>query len=256
MSTPAVVLTPIASIDGRITPGAGGPLLAAGVSKRWESLWARDTVDLVQQRSDYLVDRFSPRVTLEGADSFITSSAPTRPSKVDGSWPRPPAQCLRGEAESLLAVTDSRGRVEWTHQQKGRTELVVLIAESTPIDYVRALYDREISYLTIGRSQVDLRRAVRELAALTGTTTIIGAGGGHLNGALCRAGLVSELHLITFPSVVGVVGSTSFLEGAEQPIGTVTRLGEIHGSHGSTWTQYAMTRPYSKRHLNVTHVLH
>jgi len=254
MSDPAVVLTPIASIDGRITPDAGGPLLATEVSKRWGALWAEDTADLVQQRSDYLGERFSPRVTLEGADSFITSSAPVRPGKVEGSWPRPPAECIRGEAESWLAVTDSRGRVEWTHQRKGRTQLVVLIAESTPMDYVRALHDRSISYLTVGRSQVDLRHAARKLATLTGTTTIIGAGGGHLNGALCRAGLVSEMHLITFPSVVGVDGSTSFLEGAKEPIGALTRIGEIHGPHGSTWTQYAMARPSSGHHLNGTYL--
>lgn len=250
MSNPTVVLTPIASVDGRITPDARGPLLATEVSKRWGALWAEDTADLVQQRSAYLQDRYSPRVTLEGADSFITSSAQARPRTAEGPRPRPPARCLRGEPESWLAVTDSRGRVEWTHQRKGGTQLMVLISESTPADYVRALHDREISYLTAGRSRVDLRRALRELANLTDTTTIIGSGGGHLNGALCRAGLVSELHLITFPSLVGVACSTSFLEGVEDPIGSVTLLGEAHGPHGSTWTQYALTPVPGGDHFN------
>lgn len=215
-------------------------------------LWAEDTADLVKQRSDYLQEKYCPRVTLEGAGSFITSSAQTCDRKVDGSRPRPPARRLRGEAESWLAVTDSRGLVEWTHQRKGRTQLVVLISESTPTDYVRALDDREISYLTVGKSRVDLRGAVRELATLTGTTTVIGSGGGHLNGALCKAGLVSELHLITFPSLVGVAGSTSFLEGIEDPIANVTRLGVTHGSDGSTWTQYAMAPLSGGGHLNAT----
>lgn len=67
MRNPAVVLTPIASIDGRITPDAEGPLLDTEVSKRWMELWAEDTADLVKQRSDYLQEKYCPRVTLEGA---------------------------------------------------------------------------------------------------------------------------------------------------------------------------------------------
>lgn len=242
MTDPSVVLTPIASIDGRIVPDEKGPLLDPQVSQRWGALWAEDTADLVKQRSTYLRERFAPRVTLEGAGSFISNPAATRRRPSDEAHPRPPARFLRTEAESWLAVTDSQGRVDWSHPRKGATELLVLISKSTPGSYVRALRDREISYMTVGSSQVDLRRAARELAALTGSPSIIGAGGGHLNGALWQAGLVSELHLITIPALIGVSGSTSILEGATDPAGKVTRIREVQGGHGSAWTHYKLGR--------------
>jgi riboflavin-specific deaminase-like protein len=65
---------------------------------------------------------------------------------------------------------------------------------------LRALAD---DVQVFGTSELDLRAALRWLRAEHGVKRLLSEGGGELNDALFRAGLVDELHLTLCPRIVG-----------------------------------------------------
>ena len=55
------------------------------------------------------------------------------------------------------------------------------------------------------------------MCAVLGAVAVIADGGGGINGALLRAGLVDEAHEITFPALVGGLTTPSFVDGTPLP---------------------------------------
>ena len=92
----------------------------------------------------------------------------------------------------------------------------MLVCRATPAGYLRRLRALEVGYLVVGEARVDLERAMTRIRSTLKATAVIADGGGGLNGALFRAGLIDEVHLITFPALVGGLGTPSFLD-AEVP---------------------------------------
>lgn len=243
MVKPKVVLTPIASVDGRITPYADQILLDPETRRHWTDLWAPDTRAILEQRSDYLRRTYDARATLEGSGSF--SSRPATPAPRRSGNPRElPSEWLPREADRWLAVVDSRGRVGWERPSNGDTALLVLISRNTPRDYVADLYDRGFSYIAVGDNQIDLEVAVERLARLSDRSTILSSAGGTLNAALLRSGLVTDLHLVTIPALIGGARTPSFLDSPErQSDGTHVTLELVElvqGKHGTTWSHYSV----------------
>ena len=87
------------------------------------------------------------------------------------------------------------------------------------------LASRNVDTLIVGREQVDLALALDRLRRDYGVRRIRVDSGGRLNGALLRAGLVDEVHLLVCPWLSG--GSSprmSFVADDLAPGATGTRL--------------------------------
>jgi riboflavin-specific deaminase-like protein len=81
--------------------------------------------------------------------------------------------------------------------------VIVLVSERasrTRLGRLRSLAD---VVKVCGRTQVDLRRALRWLGEEWGVRRLLCEGGGELNAALWGAGLVDELHLTVCPMIFG-----------------------------------------------------
>lgn len=192
-----------AAADGRVTLSRMERLLDEGPNRRWKATWPPDADDLLARREAAIEQRHHPAVILEGSGTFVADSADSL-HLPDASVPADVlrADFLPGRSARWFAVVDSRGRVAWTHKGDAETSLLIIASYSTPLPY--------LAYLR--------------------------------NGALLRAGLVDELHVITVPALIGGLGTPSVMDGP--PLGpgsSPERLRTLDvqvGTHGTIWAHY------------------
>jgi len=238
-----VIVSVIASADGRVTLSRTERLLDDGPNQRWRAVWPADAGDLMARRAAAIEQRHHPTVVLEGSGSFVADDT--------GSLRLPdtavPADVLRADflpcrSARWFAVVDSRGRVAWTHRGDENTRLLVIASRGTPLAYLAHLRQERIPYLLAGAHRVDLPAALAKIRTQLGAECVVSEAGGGLNGALLRAGLVDELHVITIPALTGGLGTPSIIDGVPLEPGSLPRqLRAIDvqvGAHGTIWAHY------------------
>ncbi|MDD1750751.1 MAG: RibD family protein [Methanothrix sp.] len=177
---PKVILHNAVSLDGRID---GFP------------------IDLFQYYE--LIATWKEDATLAGSHTFLKANSDSPPE--DESAFLPP-RIDPGDSRALLAIPDSRGRIRTWHYLRSLPYwrgFVALCSQSTPQEYLDYLKERHIDYIIAGQDHVDLRAALQELHSRYGVKVVRVDAGGTLNGQLLRQGLVSEVSLLLYPSLVG-----------------------------------------------------
>ncbi len=145
-----------------------------------------------------------------GADADLSGSA----TILKASWPDDPRSAFPGLYEEwinkpdrpLLAVVDSRGQIKnWglIKRQPFWRGFVALCSKATPESHLEYLRAEGIETIAAGTGRVDLRQALEELNERCGVKVVRVDSGGILNGALLRAGLVSEVSVVVYPCMVG-----------------------------------------------------
>ncbi len=141
-----------------------------------------------------------------------------------------------------FAVVDARGRVAWTHKGDEKTSLLIIASRSTPLPYLARLRQEQIPYLLAGADRVDLAFALAKIRTQLGARCLVSEAGGGLNGALLRAGLVDELHVVTVPALIGGLGTPSIIDGDPlEPGSPPVQLRAIDvqvSVHGTIWAHY------------------
>lgn len=196
----------VASVDGRLTIAPG--VLLVGGDERWEAI-AGSAEGYARVMAHY-----RPQVLLEGSGSLVSDDAAPDP------LPPPPAtdhdlrsdflpeEVVGAPDRRWFTVVDGRGRVRWQFKELPGPEwagwhLLVLVSEQTPVEYLAYLRSETIPYLVVGPVSVELGTAVDRLAERLGAETIVSTGGGRLNGALLRAGLVDRVEVEVVPALIG-----------------------------------------------------
>lgn len=200
---PRVITHNLASVDGRL---AISPDVVLMNDDRWP-LYEESPYAAVRQRHH-------PQVILEGSGSLAGTAGPLmdlpRPTEDEATLltDHLPADAVARAHHGWFTVVDSRGRVRWGFKEMPGEEwagwhLLVLVSRSTPLPYLSFLRAEGIPYLVAGGLRVDLEEALVLLQELFGVTTVVSTGGGRLNGALLRAGLVDEIEVEVLPMAVG-----------------------------------------------------
>lgn len=207
---PRVILHNAVSLDGRID---GFP------------------IDLLQYYA--LVAAWKEDATLAGSQTFLKAASEAPPE--DESAFIPP-KVDPGDQRAILVIPDSRGRIRTWHYLKTLPywrHFMALCSESTPQDYLDYLKERHIDYIITGEDHVDLRTALEELYSRYYVRVVRVDAGGTLNGLLLRQGLVSEVSVLIYPSLVGGESISSIFRAPDQPAADDADIASGKGAEGT-----------------------
>ncbi len=250
---PKVIIYGDVSADGRLTLAPDVVLLFG--DKRWEAIAKPSDV------YEWLMFTHKPQALIEGSNSFVPSHytpEPLPPIRGDlGELYRDflPEAVIHHPAHYLwFTVVDSRGRVRWFYTGEPGKEapgaegqhLLVLVAQHTPAEYLAYLQRENVPYLVAGEERVDLRQALEKLASQLGVRCVLSTSPGKLAGALLRAGLVDEVNIDIFPSIIGGTETPTLFEspdlGADEWPARLKLLAVQVEAKGRVWLRYEVVR--------------
>lgn len=137
-----------------------------------------------------------------------------------------PADCVKptikeGDARGYWAIADSRGKLKGllhVYRQSGYgKDVIMLVSNTTPTDYLEYLKARNYDYIVAGSDHVDYRLALEELNRRYGVTVVATDTGGVLVSKLLEAELVDEVMLMIAPEIIGAAAVTLF-RSLKQPV--------------------------------------
>ena len=147
------------------------------------------------------------RVTMAGfANGTPPASAATAPaiSKNDYIAPHPQT--------SFAIALDPAGKLYWARNEIDGDHLITVLTEKVSDDYLAHLRTAGISYLFAGPDRIDLPMVLDKLAAAFPIKTLMLEGGGKINGAMLRAGLIDELSLLIAPFADGTKNTPTLFD--------------------------------------------
>lgn len=125
------------------------------------------------------------------------------PDELHSDYEKP----VRSESLPWWVIVDSGGRLKGILHTCRRFEycrdVVLLISENTPADYVDHIKERNYNYIIAGEKKVDLKAALQILDERMGIKKILTDTGRILGNLLLNLGLVNEISLLIHPLIVG-----------------------------------------------------
>lgn len=191
---PRIICHMVSSIDGRLLvdrwtkPALG---IAGDVVRRhYEETASRFDAD------GWIVGRKTMEEMVEGGDVH-----PLEPT--GGNGPRDTHVADRNGRDIAVSV-DPHGKIYYGQDNVGGDHVVAVLGEQVSDDYLAELRKDGVSYLFAGPDGRDLGRALEILGETFGAKTLLLEGGGGINGAFLKAGLIDEISLLIYPGIDGL----------------------------------------------------
>jgi 2,5-diamino-6-(ribosylamino)-4(3H)-pyrimidinone 5'-phosphate reductase len=227
-SRPYIICHMAASVDGKIDGAALRTIMKPG---EYEALHAKVGGNAWICGRQTMEEHFSEKEPFRSR-----SNAPAGPQPVH----------VARRADSYAISVDTLGKLNWSSGDLAGDHLICVVSERAPAEYVSMLRNKNISYVVAGESSVDLGKAVQLLGEHFGIRTLLLEGGGHINGAFLKAGLVDELSLLLLPGVDGRHDIAGVFDGIVEPNRTATplKLKSVEQREaGALWIRYDVVRP-------------
>ena len=113
----------------------------------------------------------------------------------------------RDEALPYWVILDTEGALEGMLHTCRRFEfckdVIILVSEETPKEYIRHLEERNYNYHVVGKKHVDLKKALELPSAKYGVKKVLTDTGQVLGNLLLNQGLASEVSLLIHPIILG-----------------------------------------------------
>lgn len=218
---PEVVINIFASMDGRITTAPEHNVME----------WTSNGVDGdANDEAHKLYDRLNCDALVSGSESLMIWSS---------DWVELEKPITMPVKSKAYIVFDGRGRMEWAQTE----DLIVVTRENVSSAYIEQLENKGITYLTAGNGEkIDVELALEQLSE-RGFKRIGISGGGTINGAFLRAGVVDEISIVLAPLAVGGRTTPTIFDGENlDSIQQTVPLELIEtkpvGNKGAVWLHY------------------
>ena len=133
------------------------------------------------------------------------SDKPFRLKKARAAIPRED-HVAKGAAQSFAVGADAHGVLRWKRSESDGDHVVLLVSERVGDDYLAHLREAGVSYFFCGKTSVDPATALDKIARHLKVKKVMVQGGGTMNGAFLRAGLIDEISQVVVPVVDGGKG--------------------------------------------------
>ena len=170
----------------------------------------------------------------------------------DGIPPEEARDFQKPQRKSMLpywVILDTRGTLQGILHTCRRFELcrdiIVLVAEATPTEYIQYLKTRQYIYHIVGETHVDLPRALDLLTTNYQVHTLLADTGMILGNLLLNQGLVTELSVLIHPILVGTQ-SYSMFANIESPIQLRLLKHDVMDT-GDIWLVYTVKTEWTDR---------
>lgn len=175
---PYIVCHMMMSADGRIDCAMTSQL--PGVEDYYDTLEALDVPTTV-----------SGRVTaeLEMAEPGVFSAGDKTPLGKEGFH-------KAADAKGYEVILDTNGKLLWPDASGMEKPYLIVTCTEVPLEYLRYLEAKHISWIACGEHRIDLVRATEILLTQFGAARIGIVGGPAINTAFLDAGLLDEISLL------------------------------------------------------------
>ena len=109
-------------------------------------------------------------------------------------------------------VMDPKGKIHYNNNQADGENLITILGHDVSQEYLNHLQSLEISYIFAGEDGTDLQLALEILRVEFGIEKLLLEGGGYLNGAFLKAGMIDEISLLIYPGIDGLAGMDTIFE--------------------------------------------
>jgi 5-amino-6-(5-phosphoribosylamino)uracil reductase len=197
---PKIICHMVSSIDGRL------------LVDRWTPPPSGVDRNIIHETYDQVAARFGADGWIVGRKSMEGYAKGTaRKLDVIPGGLRSTHVADRQERDLAVAV-DPHGRLHYGRDDAGGDHIVAILGEKVSDEYLAELSDDGVSYLFAGPDGHDLHRAMETLAESFGVETLLLEGGGTINGAFLKAGLIDEISVVMYPGIDGLAGVPSIFE--------------------------------------------
>ena len=143
--------------------------------------------------------------------------------------------------KGYLIAIDTLGKLLWPQNQFDGMPLLIITSEDCPKEYLDTLTRQHISWVATGKNGIDLKRAMEILYTEFKVERLSLTGGGHINGAFLKEGLIDEVSMMWCPGIDGRKGMASVFDGLEEDIPpTKLHLISVEKMGETIWAKYKL----------------
>ena len=194
-----------------------------------------DVTEQIESGDEYYdaLNQLDCSSTLMGRVTMQMHYASAEPSDVQNNQPV-------GEEGYIIAI-DTKGRLKWPHNQFDGMPLLVITSEDCPKENLDTLTKQYISWIAVGKDSIDLKRAMEILRAEFGVERLSVTGGGNINAAFLKEGLLDEVSMMWCPGIDGRCGMTAAFDGLTKDFPpTKLRLMSVEKLGETIWARYKL----------------
>ncbi|MBC06123.1 RibD family protein [Thalassospira sp.] len=233
---PTIVCHMITSLDGRLW------------AERWGNPHGGTIDDLIERHYDRVAETFGADGWMVGRRTMEHYAAGIREKAVPEASRNRPNHLAARTSETVGVAFDPSGRLLWDGGEIDGDHAIVVLADTVEESHLEHLREQGVSYLFAGPDGMDLDRALSVLASEFGLKKLLLEGGGKLNGAFLRAGLIDETSTLICPTIDGLKGVPSIYDyhgdGQEFPAANqeLSLIGSETLEGGVVWLRHAVHR--------------